>query len=159
MPDMLVKLYDLPPIDGLIAKLAEEGIFIKRAMATDLFPICDFVRETFGTGWAGEAQKAVCNLPSTCYIAAQKGEIVGFACFDTTAKDFFGPTGVSESMRGKGVGKALYLKCLHAMYESGYAYAIVGGAGPVDFYAKASGATVIPDCWPGEYHNLVKIEE
>lgn len=159
MPDMLVKLYDLPPIDGLLCRLAQEGVTIKRAMAADLVPICRFVEQTFNSSWMGETQKAICNLPATCFVAVQKGEIVGFACYDTTAKDFFGPTGVLEAMRGKGVGKALYLKCLHTMYEAGYAYAIIGDAGPVDFYAKVSGAAVIPDCWPGEFQNLVRVED
>ena len=53
-------------------------------------------------------------------------EIVGFACYDATCMNFFGPTGVKESERGKGVGKALLLAALHAMKEQGYAYAIIG---------------------------------
>ena len=31
----------------------------------------------------------------------------------------------------------------------GYAYGIIFAAGPVDFYAKTVGATVIPDSEPG----------
>ena len=46
-----------------------------------------------------------------------------------TAKAFFGPTGVDETYRGKGIGKALLLVCLHDMYAQGYAYGIIGDAG------------------------------
>lgn len=155
MPDMLVKLYHVPSCEELVSKLDGENILIKRALPCDLSVIREFIEEKFSRGWADEATRAVLNLPSTCYIATQDGKMVGFACYDATGKAFFGPTGVDESMRGKGVGKVLYLKCLRSMYEAGYAYGIVGDAGPVDFYAKTSDAMVIPDCWPGEYGNMV----
>jgi len=35
--------------------------------------------------------------------------------------------------------------------ELGYAYAIIGGAGPVDFYVKTLGAIPIPGSSPGIY--------
>ncbi len=56
-------------------------------------------------------------------------------------KGFFGPTGVDESARGKGIGHALLLKTLLDMRDQGYGYAIIGGAGPVDFYQRSVGAT------------------
>lgn len=155
MPDMLVKLYNTKSCYHLIEKLEQEGIKIKRAMSADLSVIREFIESKFSKGWADEATKGILSSPSTCYIATQNGKVVGFAGYDCTAKGFFGPTGVDESMRGKGVGKALYIKCLISMYEQGYAYAIIGDAGPVDFYAKVSDAVVIPDCFPGEYKNLV----
>ena len=33
----------------------------------------------------------------------------------------------------------------------GYAYAIIGSAGPEDYYAKVCGAIAIPDSKPGIY--------
>ena len=53
------------------------------------------------------------------------------------------------------VGMVL-LTALWGMHEMGYAYAIIGGVGPVDFYAKACGATVIPDSTPGVYKDMLK---
>lgn len=159
MPDMLVKLYHIPPYEDLMMKLKKEHILIKRAMSADLTLIRSFITDHFSTGWADETTKAILSSPSTCYIATENGKIVGFAAYDATAKGFFGPTGVDKSMRGKGVGKALYLKCLTSMYEAGYAYGIIGDAGPADFYAKISDTMIIPDCWPGEYQNLVRTEE
>jgi len=80
-----------------------------------------------------------------------KNEILGFACYNATGKGFFGPTGVKKKMRGQGIGSVLLWRCLESQWEQGYAYSIIGGAGPVDYYAKAVGATVIEDSNPGIY--------
>ena len=39
-------------------------------------------------------------------------ELIGFACYEATARNFFGPMAVLESERKKGVGRALLLKAL-----------------------------------------------
>ena len=48
------------------------------------------------------------------------------------------------------------MACLHSLKELGYGYAIIGGAGPVDFYAKAAGATVIEGSSPGVYRDGIR---
>src|SRR5712691_7465086 len=75
--------------------------------------------------------------------------LLGFACYNVASKGMFGAMGVDEAYRRQGLGTALLLACLHAMQDEGYAYAIIGWAGSVDFYARAVGATVIPDSEPG----------
>ena len=66
----------------------------------------------------------------------------------------FGPTRVLDSEQGHGVGTALLLRCLTAMREYGYGYAIIGSVGPVEFYQKTCNATVIPDSDPGIYKDF-----
>ena len=78
-------------------------------------------------------------------------ELIGFACHDCTRRNFFGPSGVAESARGLGAGRALLLASLHAMREAGYAYAIIGGVGPEDFYRRTVGAVPIEGSPPGIY--------
>ena len=153
--DMLVKLYNVKDDPTLMEKLEGEGILLKKAMRTELTLITSWVNEKFGQGWADECMAGV--LQSTCWIAVKDKQIVGFACYDTTAKGFFGPTGVSEDMRGKGIGKALLLRCMISLREAGYAYAIIGWVGPAEFYSKVVGATPIEDSWPGTYHNMAQI--
>lgn len=63
---------------------------------------------------------------------------MGYACYDATAPDFFGPTRVLDSEQSHGVGTALLLRCLTAMREYGYGYAIIGSVGPVEFYRKTA---------------------
>jgi predicted N-acetyltransferase YhbS len=58
---------------------------------------------------------------------------------------------VLESERGKGIGKELLVRSMIGLRELGYAYAIIGGAGPTDFYEKTLGAIPIPGSTPGVY--------
>lgn len=156
MPDMLVKLYELDKYPVDYKKLSKDGITIITAMSANLSKIERWITEKFNEGWANEAAKSILSSPSKCFLAVDKDGIVGFACYDSTAKGFFGPTGVDESVRGKGVGKALLLRTLGAMAEEGYAYAVIGFVGPADFYAKCCGAQLIPDSTPGYYKNLLR---
>ena len=84
------------------------------------------------------------------------GVIIGFAYYDSTSRDLFGPTGVAEDKRSRGIGTVLFLSCLHAMAAKGYAYAIVGSAGPTEFHAKTVGATVIEGSEPGIHRDRLK---
>ncbi|HEY3288497.1 MAG TPA: GNAT family N-acetyltransferase, partial [Anaerolineae bacterium] len=130
MPDMLVRLYTLPKWDELRSHLASQSVTIRRAIAPELHLVVKWVHDNFGDGWASETTVAFSNHPVSCYIATQDGKILGFACYDATCRNFFGPTGVAETERGRGIGKALLLAALEAMAADGYGYAIIGAAGP-----------------------------
>lgn len=159
MPDMLVKLYQLNE-DDTAKRLRQKGINIKRALIPDKNKIVDFVRSNFGEGWVGECEYALFNNPPSCYVAVKDKEIIGFACYDATAKGLFGPIGVKETIRHEGVGRALLFSCLHSMKEIGYAYAVIGWVSEAtDFYKKAVNATVIEDSPPSKsiYSNLIHI--
>jgi GNAT superfamily N-acetyltransferase len=96
-------------------------------------------------------------MPLACFVAVERTDtLVGFACYDATCRDFFGPELVAESVRGRGVGTALLLAALHAMRAEGYAYAIIGWASSVDFYRKTVGATAIEGSTPGIYRPTLK---
>lgn len=155
MPDLLVKLYTLPDPQPLYNELREQGIEIRRGLAPEKHVVADWVRQHFGRLWESETEVAFSNHPTSCWIATHEGRCIGFACYDTTQRGFFGPTGVDETYRGRRIGKALLFACLQDMRAQGYGYAIIGAAGPVEFYAGAVGATVIPDSWPGVYAGLL----
>lgn len=157
MTDMLVRLYDLPEVAPLVNSLAAQDIVIRPAMPYEKCIIVNWVREAFSDDWASECDVAFSNQPISCFIATEAGRIVGFACHDSTCRDFFGPTGVDEKKRGGGIGKALFLSCLHAMEAQGFAYAIIGGAGPTEFYVRTVGAIPIEGSTPGIYRDrLIK---
>lgn len=156
MPDMLVKLYELPEVTSLVKRLADQDIVIRRAMPYEKHIVMDWVRESFNDIWASECNVSFANHPVSCFIATEKGDIIGFACYESTCLNFFGPTGVLEEKRGSGVGKGLLLSCLHAMAAIGYAYAIIGGVGPAKFYTDAAGAVIIEGSTPGIYRDRLR---
>ena len=151
MPDMLVKLYKLPPLAPPLEALKAVGVTVRTAMAYEKHHVVAWVQRTFSQGWASECDVTFSRHPITCYIAIENGHIIGFACYESTWKNFFGPMGVAEQARGRGIGAALLLACLHAMAALGYAYAIIGDAGPPDFYTRTVGAIPIADSTPGAY--------
>jgi hypothetical protein len=157
MPDMLVRLYALPGWAQYDERARAAGIVVRRFEAWDRYPLRRFITEHFGEGWASEADLAFAGgHPITGFAAMKDGQIAGFAVYECTRRGFFGPTGVREDLRGSGAGAALLLRCLEGMRDLGYAYAIIGGAGPDDFYAKVCGATPIGDSDPGVYGDLYR---
>ena len=148
MPDMLVKLYDLPEAEPYISAQRALGINIRRGMPPEKFLVLDWIRQHFSEYWVSEADRGLSAHPTTVLLAHRGDRMLGFACYDTTFKNFFGPTGVEKAERGKGIGTALLLATLHAMHDSGYKYAIIGWAGPTKFYEQRVGATIIPDSEP-----------
>lgn len=155
MPDMLVHLWKLPQEDPTEALLKQEDIFIRRAMAPDQLRILPRIQELSSLSAAGEASVCFSHTPISLFIATKGAKIIGYACYNATMPDFFGPTAVDPAYRGKGIGKALLLRSLAALRNEGYAYAIIGGVGPIPFYEKTVGATVIPDSDPGVYEDFL----
>lgn len=155
MIDMLVRLYDLPESGDLYDRVSAAGVLLRRPGAYEKHLVENFVHEHFSPKWVSEVAVAFARQPVACFIATRDREILGFACYETTAKGYFGPTGVAESARGLGLGKALLLKALEAQREAGYAYAFIGGVGPKGFYAKAVGAVEIPGSDPGIYVDVL----
>lgn len=155
MIDMLVRLYDLPDSTALEAEIAANGVTLRRARAFEKHTVADFARTHFSAKWVSEVEVALSRQPVTCFIATKDKQILGFACYETTARGYFGPTGVAEAARGLGLGKALLFKSLQGLRDMGYAYAIIGGVGPKEFYAKACGAIEIPGSDPGIYGDIL----
>ena len=156
MSDLIVKLYDLPDERSRLEELENEDILIRNGMACDKYQVVKWVKETFGKLWAGECDIAFGRQPVSCYLATKNMKIIGFACYESSMKNYFGPIGVIEKYRGKGIGTALLLKCLYAMAACGYAYAIVGDVDSAEFYKKTVNAQIILGSSPGIYCNRLK---
>ncbi len=152
MPDLLVPLYRLECLE------IPHGYWIGRPLPHQSSTVLDFIQAQFGMSWRSEASVAFSRIPVSIELAVlgKSGDIHGFCCWDCTAKGFLGPVGVTGSARGKGVGRALVLSTLHRMKEAGYGYAIVGGAGPVDFFRSVCDARVITGSEPGIYGNPIR---
>ncbi len=155
MIDMLVRLYDLPDSSELYRRIESAGVTLRRARAFEKHTVETFARTHFSEKWASEVAVAITRQPVACFIATRDKTILGFVCYDTTQRGFFGPTGVLESARGQELGKGLLMKSLEALRELGYAYGIIGGVGPREFYEKNCGAIEIPGSDPGTYQDLL----
>ncbi|GAB1484174.1 N-acetyltransferase [Treponema sp.] len=155
MPDMLVNLLKLPEERTLLDKLEAEGYRVHRALAPDKGRVLDWVAEHSSPAAASECDVCFSRLPVSCFIVRRGPAILGYACYNAIAPDYFGPTRVLDSEQGRGLGKALLLRSLHALREEGYIYAIIGGVGPADFYTKCVGASLIPDSTPGIYEDYL----
>jgi GNAT superfamily N-acetyltransferase len=156
MPDMLVRLYALPAGNADEDRLRAQGVEVRRAIAPEKHLVAQWVREQFNEHWASECEVSFTRSPVSCYVAIETNRVLGFACYDATMKDFFGPTGVAPEQRGRGIGRALLVAALHAMRAEGYAYAIIGGVGPAEFYAKAAGAVLIEGSTPGIFKGMLR---
>ena len=160
MYDMLVNLYKLPEKIVEAEGLDKEGILFKRVLAPDKGNVLQYVINHFHYGIANQCEIAFSNHPISCFIAIKDRKIIGFACYDVIAQNYFGPIGVTEKYRGMGIGKVLTLKCLYAMREDGYGYGIIGGIdNTIEFYKKAVGAILIEDSTPGIFNRMKDVEE
>jgi GNAT superfamily N-acetyltransferase len=154
MSDFLVKLYALPPSTSSLPA----NVSVRRAFAAEKHLVCDWVATQFDHAWASECEAAFARLPVACFVAVREHHLLGFACYDATARGFFGPTGVAEAERRHGIGGVLLSASLHDMAGQGYAYAIIGAADSIEFYRKHAGAIEIPASDPGFYRGKIKQE-
>lgn len=155
MADLLVRLYDLPAFEAT-TRVKAAAITIRRAIPPERYFILEWIRERFPDVWVGEAAAAMSRMPVTLWVAEKDGALLGFACHDTSAAGFFGPTGVDEGARHQGIGEALLIATLQGMREAGYAYAVIGDPGPVEFYKKRLDAFEIPGSEPGIYKGMLR---
>jgi len=146
MADVLVTLFSLRETPREI-----EGVEIRRPLPHEKGILKRWVAENFFPEWAEEFENAFKGFPVTTFVALRDGTPVGFACYEATCRGFFGPTAVLPQERGKGIGKELLIRSMLGLRELGYAYGIVGGAGPADFYVKILGGLLIPGSTPGIY--------
>ena len=158
MPDLLVNLLKLSTLQPILDELSISGITVRRAQPFEITPIRQFIEANFSVAWADEISVGFANKPVTVYIATRDGGVIGFAGYECTRKAFFGPTGVAERERGRGVGKVLLIAALWGLRELGYVYGVIGHAGPLEFYKEAVGAVVISGSDPGINEDLLKTE-
>jgi len=152
MPDLLVNLLKLPASENNV----QSDVVIRPGQPFELTPIRQFIQQNFSTSWADEVSVGFANKPVTVFIATIDGQLVGFAAYECTRRAFFGPMGVLDQVKGRGIGRSLVLACMKGLREMGYVYGIIGAAGPIEFYQKTVGAVVIENSDPGIYRDFLK---
>lgn len=108
--------------EGHEAALAGEEVAIRRAEPADILPLIAFLEEHF-PHWKPDAIGVMRDLFGgdprgvTLHLALENGEIIGYA---QTRAERFGPFGVDEAYRGRGVGGVLLSRALRAMRAQGF---------------------------------------
>lgn len=153
--DMLIRLYSLP-LDDLGAARLALGVTLRKPIGPEHEVVANRVAERFSAGWASEVRVALGNRPVSVWLAVHQANLLGFACYDATARGFVGPIGVVDAARGQGVGSALLRACLHEMRSVGYGYAIVGGVGAPEFFRRVAGGVEIEGSTPGLYGDQMR---
>jgi len=143
MRDMLVRLHTLPLVDPAVRRATNAGVELRRAEPGDAQSYRQLVDREFAESWHDGMEVALSRVEPSALVATAGGGLVGFALWDIAYRAYFGPAGVAESWRGKGIGAALLLTTLEAMRDAGYAYAIIGKVGPAEFYEHVCGAELI----------------
>lgn len=116
---------------------------VRRPRHDEAERVLAFVERAFGRIWRFEAAKAFARDIPPAFIAEEDGEVTGFAVHDINNRGigWFGPTGVAESMRGRGMGGKLLLASLADLQRLGYGRAVIPWTAALEFYRKVCGAT------------------
>ncbi|GLS27479.1 GNAT family N-acetyltransferase [Marinibactrum halimedae] len=163
MNDMIVNLYHTPSqsiAQEKQAALKKQKIYIQRALPIDKQSICEFVRSHFFSicpGWEDECATSLYRQPTSCFVAIHNREVIGFACYDGSAKGVIGPIGVAEPFRKQYIATVLLHHCLTAMKMEGYAYAVITCAFSTEFYQRTCNAHLlpVPEKTPDIYQRLI----
>lgn len=124
-----------------LAGIEADGL-AKRTTRDEADRVLDFIEREFGRIWRFEAAKAFAREQPPLFHTEDAGEITGFAAHDVNNRGlgFFGPTGVAQSQRGRGLGRSLLLASLADLRELGYAKAVIPWTDALAFYEKSCGA-------------------
>lgn len=156
--DMLIRLHGalFDPHAAVSRELEPTRITLRKPIGPEHHVVTHWITGRFGAAWASEAQVALANHPTSMVVATGSESMLGFCCYDATARGYVGPIGVAEEARGTGIGAALLLACLHDMRTMGYGYAIAGAVGAPEFFRRVAGATEIEGSTPGIYRGMLR---
>lgn len=131
--------YQVPiGVRELEAKLRKEnGIEIKYLETRYIHPFLCFLKEEFSADWYGHGLEMLqrgCDKDQIV-IATRGNEVVGYCQYWNNEEydwhrpgTHFGPFGVKETLRGKGLGSVLLARCLQDMRSRGVHHAFLLGA-------------------------------
>ncbi len=133
------------------ATLAAAGVTLAQSKGTSADERA-WVARTFDGRWPKEAAAGW-----NWYAKDSAGATAGFATYeqrtyrwwwlrgwlDRTDIGIFGPMGVEEHLRGKGIGRILTRRALASLRDLGFTYGLIPSAGPVEFYERTCGARVV----------------
>ncbi|MVP02060.1 GNAT family N-acetyltransferase [Paenibacillus lutrae] len=110
-------------IRSLKQQRISEGYSFSVLTDRDLVELIEFTTKEFNPDWGRAIREGLLQSlsMSQILIARQNDKMVGFCLHGAYegVRERFGPFGVDESQRGKGIGKILLYDCLHNMRAQG----------------------------------------
>ncbi len=142
--------YAMPDdVSALEAELRREGYDFTVLSPRYVRSLVAFNDRVFHADWARAIRDAVARRVDwdRTLICVKDDEVCGFAQFGAYdhVPDRFGPFGVDESLRGKGIGKVLLYRTMNALVEKGYHdtwFLWTGERTPAGFLYRRAGFTV-----------------
>lgn len=119
--------------------LREQKIMIRGYLDKDKKLLLKFIKKNFSYGWHEEVRPKIEKSkpkesgygldyrtlynPKSVLVVFEENQIVGFSAFSINYEKedlgHFGPTGIKENLRGKGIGTVLLFRTLEAMKNKG----------------------------------------
>jgi hypothetical protein len=127
-------------------EFTNHDVTIRRAVKTDEVRVLTFTSANFGEPWVETLKYGFKQEEIPIFLAWKNDKLVGFSSYDVyrSQKGIYGPMGVVKTERKTGAGSMLLHEALEDMKDKGYAYIILGEAGPIEYYEKECGAVIVP---------------
>ena len=115
-----------PRITDSETRLRDEGVVFAPFTPHTVLPVLELLTAEFGQDWARTARETMHNIlggqrtATAIWTATADGRCLGFAHFDG---ERFGPIGVAQRERGRGIGAVLMYRALASMHSEGSARA------------------------------------
>jgi GNAT superfamily N-acetyltransferase len=133
------------------ARLEREGFQVRRLRADDREAFGSWVRGEWGDVWEYEALRSYGNDPVSTWVALRDGQVCSFASYNVTGfENSFGPTGTQPELRGQGLGRVMFHRCMRDLRELGHDTCEVSWVGPFAFYARVADARISRVFWAFE---------
>ncbi|MCD6289110.1 MAG: GNAT family N-acetyltransferase [Anaerolineae bacterium] len=130
------------------ARLEREGYTIRRLQPSDREAFSAWLQELWGPVWHYEALSSYENDPISTFVATHGGRICAFASYNVTMfENGFGPMGTEPDLRGRGIGRVLFWRCMQDMKALGHRTADICWVGPIAFYARVADARIHRVFW------------
>ncbi len=135
--------YSIPQkTQEMIGRLKEEGISFQTYSSLYMEKLLAFVEKEFDAGWVRNILQAIRNgeAEDTILIATDiENQVIGYCMRKIDGNDArFGPIGVKESVRSKGIGGILFDLQMREMQKRGiyYAYFLWTHGAAIRFYER-----------------------
>ena len=101
--------------------------------------VLHFIEQNFGPIWRFEASRG-----AALFSVEHDGQIAGFSTHEANNRGLgtFGPAGVREALRGRGLGRKLLVASLADLSRLGYHRAVIPWTDAIEFYRKSCGAKI-----------------